>query len=120
MRDAQPVFTKHPSAPHRLRAPVFGCIAPPGYGVLALEKGQREHLARIGKAPEPLDRNEHLDPVQKRPQLGGDIEIGGFLSLVWLDLEDDRDHTSPPCGAEASFRKVRSSRSRNRSRMANS
>src|SRR5690606_16867902 len=120
MSDAQAVFVKHAAAPHRLRASVFGCIAPANHRVFALEEGPREHLVRIGQAPVPFDRNEPFDPVEKRSQLSRNIEIGGFLSFGWFNLEDDRDHALLPCGAEASLRKFRSSRSRNRSRMANS
>src|SRR5690606_25436536 len=103
-----------------LRAPMFGRVAPAGHGVLVLEEGQRENLARIGEALEPLDRDEAFDSIQKRPQLGGSIEIEGFLPFGWFDLENDSDHDLLPCGVEASLRKVRSSRSRKRSRMASS
>jgi hypothetical protein len=49
---------------------------PPGVDCrFVTPEGEREDLARLGEALEPLDRDESVDVVEEWPELGGDIEI---------------------------------------------
>jgi hypothetical protein len=42
-------------------------VAPAGDRVLVAKERQREHLARIGQALEPLDRDEPVDLLEVCP-----------------------------------------------------
>ena len=96
--------------------------APVCDGVFVAPEGQREHFAGLREALEALDRDEAVDFVEQRAQFGGDAEVVVSPFGVRLDFENHRDHGAAnfPCGADASFRNVRSSRTMKRSRRANS
>src|SRR5690606_5826970 len=110
--DPQPVVREDAAAPGALRLPVLLRVAPGLHRLLVAPEGQRKDPARVRQALEELDRDEAVDAIEQRPKVGGDAEIGVAAALRRLDLEDDRDHDALPaaCGAEASVRKMRSSR----------
>ena len=56
------------------------------------QKESDSTLFGIDQALEPLDRDEAVDAVEQRPEIGGDAEIG--IAPPWrrLDFEDDGDH----------------------------
>ena len=89
---------------------------------LILEERQREDLVRVGQALEALNGYEAFHLIKQGPQFGCDVEVDRLSPVRSFDLKYDGYHSEPPkpCGAEASFRKVRSSRSRNPSFWANS
>src|SRR5690606_3535283 len=106
---------KHSCSSARLGRPMSWMISPALDRCLIPEEGERQELARFGQALEALDRYEAVALGQLSLQLGGERQIGILLTLGRPDLEDDRDHlrTGEPCGAEASFRNIRSSRRMN-------
>src|SRR5262249_16795049 len=124
--DAQAVVAEQAGASGRLGAAVLGDVAPGLDRLLVAEEGQRQDLFRMGATLEPLEGDEAVYVREQRPQGGGHGEIVLTPSGRGLDLEDDGDHgvtggvTNGACGAEASFKNVRSSRMMRRSRLASS
>lgn len=60
---------------------VLGAVAPFLNGGLIAPERKRQDLVRIGKALKALDRDEPVDAVQQRAQVGGDAEIGIATTL---------------------------------------
>jgi hypothetical protein len=111
--DTELVVGENAAAPEDLCSSMLGCLPPTAYGVLVPEEGERQELARVGEALKPLDRYKPLRPLEHRLELGRNAKISIDLPLGRSNFEDHRDHRASPWGAEASLRKVRSSRSRN-------
>eukprot|EP01031_Cornospumella_fuschlensis_P048897 gene48897-59872_t len=55
---------------------MLGAVAPFLNSVLIAPKRQRQHLVGIGEALKALDRDESVDAIEQRAQVGGDAEIG--------------------------------------------
>ena len=71
-------------------------VAPGGDGFLIAKERQRQDLAFLGQALEPLDRDEAVDGFQDRLQFGRKVEI--FLLVLRLrpDFENHGDHGHLP------------------------
>src|ERR1700752_4097881 len=94
---------------------MLGDVAPGLHSGLVAEERDREHLAFLGQALEPLHRNEPVDLFQVRAQLRRDIEI--VVAAGRPDLEDHGDHRNPHYSTRR--RNVRSSARMKRSFSAN-
>src|SRR5215470_18006230 len=90
--DAQPIIPEQLTAALCLRAPVLGERAPPPDRVLVAKEREREDLPRIGDALKTLDRNEAVDLLEQRFQLGREVEIGFLPAIRGPDFEDDGNH----------------------------
>src|SRR5882757_8607156 len=90
--DAQPVVFENPRAALALGLAMAGHIAPGLDGGFVAKERQRQDLALLGQALEPLDRDKAIDGFQHRPELGRKVEI--FLLVLRLrpDLENHCNH----------------------------
>src|ERR1700761_3185486 len=111
---ADPIIVEDLRAASGLAAAMLGNVAPClDRRFIAVER-QRQELAFLGQALEPFDRDETVDLLQDRPQLGGEVDI--ILSVPGLrpDFEDNGDHYKPPFSQGGDYsptlrKKVRSS-----------
>src|ERR1700730_4971242 len=69
-------------------------LAPASDRLLIAPKRQRQDLAILAQAHEPLDRDEPFDLLELRPQAGGDVEILLHAIRLGFDFEDNRVHRS--------------------------
>src|SRR6266481_4694686 len=67
-------------------------LAPACDRVLIAPERQRQDLAMLAQAREPLDRDEPFDLLELRPQAGGDVEILLHAIRFRFDFEDNRVH----------------------------
>src|SRR6185437_4423293 len=90
--DTQPVVGENLRPALALRDPVRLRVAPRLDRRLVAEDRQRQEFALLAQALEPLHRNEAVDLLQYRLQLGGDVEIIRAVLGLRPDFEDDGDH----------------------------
>src|ERR1700730_1941825 len=69
-------------------------LAPASDRLLIAPKRQRQDLAILAHAHEPLDRDEPFDLLELRPQADGDVEILLHAIRLGFDFEDNRIHRS--------------------------
>src|SRR3954451_498874 len=93
---AQPVVLEHRAAADGLGRAVLAQAAPLGQRRLVAPDRQRQDLAGLGQALEPLDRDEPVDVGQMAAQLGRHVEIVPAVLGERPDLENDGDQKSPP------------------------
>jgi hypothetical protein len=82
---------------------MFLDISPSIHRRFISEEGKREHLAGLVDALEPFDRNETVNCLEQRPQLGGKIEIAFLVLRSWPNLENHGDHLTPAGVDAAAF-----------------
>lgn len=83
--DPEAIVGEDAIPPRRLRGAMLGAVAPCPHRRLIAPEGERQEFVRIGEALETLDRDEAVDPVQQRTQIGGEPEIGIALALGGQD-----------------------------------
>src|SRR6266446_1611005 len=69
-------------------------LAPACDRVLVAPERQRQDLAILAQAREPLNRDEPFDLLELRPQAGGDVEILLHAIRLGFDFKDNRVHRS--------------------------
>lgn len=94
--DPEAVVGEDLAAAPGLRKAMLGEVPPGLDGGLVAPEGERDELAGLADALEALDRDEAVDPFQERPELGGDLEIGGPVLGPGPELEDHGDHGTLP------------------------
>src|ERR1051326_7614730 len=92
--DAQAIIAEYPGPAFSLRCPMLLVRAPTLDRSGITPERQRQDLAFVGQALEPLDRDETVDFFEFRPQLRGHLEIILPALRDRLDLEDHRVHGS--------------------------
>src|SRR4029079_156715 len=93
-RDPQPVIGKDVASSPALGIAMLPLRTPLGDRILVPPEGEREKFGGIGNAGESLDRDEAIDGVEQRPQIGGDGQVVFRLSALWPNLENDGNHAS--------------------------
>jgi hypothetical protein len=86
------VIAKDPVVPRALRSVMLLLLAPAGDRLLIAPKRQRQDLAVLAQAPEPLDRDEPIDLFELWSQAGGDFELVLQAVRLGLDFEDNCMH----------------------------
>lgn len=116
--DAKAIVAEHPLPPRCLGRSMGSGVAPRSNRGLVAPEGQRQELARFGETLKPLDGEKTVNPVELRPERGGKLEVAGLLPRCRPGFEQDGDHgrTKAAWGADASRKKIRSSRRMNLSR----
>jgi hypothetical protein len=71
--NAKPVIGKDLAPPGCLSPAMVLSLAPSGDGCLIAEEREREDLAGLGQALEPLDRDKAINAFKDRPQRRGNI-----------------------------------------------
>src|SRR5215469_5969948 len=91
-RNAQSVIAEYLRSALGLRQAVPFDLPPLGDRRVVAPERQRQDLARIGQALEPLDRDESVHLFERRPQRRGDVEIFLAALLFWPHFEDHGVH----------------------------
>src|SRR5260221_3234928 len=90
--DADAVVGEDLVAAMRLRNMMLGLPAPRDHRRLIAPERQRDVFALGGQAAEALDRNETIDGLENRTQMGADVEISLQAAGLGLYFEDDGEH----------------------------
>ena len=106
--DAQAVVSKVGFSSAGLCPTMSFELSPADDCLLVAPKRQRQDLAGLGQTFEAFDRNEPIDLLQQRFELGCEVEIGFSLIRMGFNLENDGDHVRLSSPGTAS-RKLRSS-----------
>src|SRR4051794_20796464 len=94
--DTQMIVGKNVCAALGLGTPVLHRVAPGRNGRVVAPERQRQDLALLGQALEPLDRDEAVDGLQDRLQVGREVEISLAVFRLRPALEDHGDHERLP------------------------
>src|SRR3954452_10436095 len=90
--DTQVIIGEDFCAALGLGAAVLHRVAPGLHGRLVPPERHRQDLALVGQALETLDRDEAVDGLQDRLEVGREVEIILAVFRLGPDLEDHGDH----------------------------
>src|SRR5581483_8765214 len=96
LRHADAIAGEQLAAATGLRLLVAQVLAPAQDRRLVPPERDRDELAGVVDALEPLHRDKAVDLLQIAAQPGREVEILLRPAVARLDLEDYRDHRSPP------------------------
>ena len=96
--DPQAVIGEMHIAARILCRAVIGKVTPMLQSAFIFKKGDRKQLSRLGQAFETFNGMKPRDLIQRRAQGRRPFQIGIFLTLFRLNLENNRNHHSLPLG----------------------